>query len=195
MDLDAIEFTRKIGTEKIIGVKNDVNLLNYWQWAYSDLIGNTERGSLAEYIVSLACENDNEIRVNWDAYDLELKNGIKVEVKSSAYLQTWKQKKYTKPLFGINKTKAWNYIENVYDDETKRQADIYVFALLAHKDKSSVNPLDINQWEFYVLSTEKLNKVMGDCKTISLDKIIDLGAEKILFNDLLDKINREYSKR
>ncbi len=25
---------------------------DFWQWAYSDLVGNTDRGTLAEYIVA-----------------------------------------------------------------------------------------------------------------------------------------------
>ncbi len=27
---------------------------DFWQWAYSDLVGNTDRGTLAEYIVAKA---------------------------------------------------------------------------------------------------------------------------------------------
>jgi len=29
-------------------------LRDFWAWAYSDLIGNTERGRLAEFIVAMA---------------------------------------------------------------------------------------------------------------------------------------------
>jgi len=40
----------------------------------------------------------------------------------------------------------------------KRQADVYVFALLFHKDKNTGNPLDISQWEFFVLPTKVLDQ-------------------------------------
>ncbi len=33
-----------------------------------------------------------------------------------------------------------------------READVYVFALLAHTDKSTIDPLDLDQWQFFVLS-------------------------------------------
>ena len=104
MTLEAIEFTRKTGLEEIVSQSKKRNLIDFWQWAYSDIIGNTERGNLAEYLVALACGVDNKTRISWDAYDLELENGTKVEVKSSAYLQSWKQKDYSKPIFNIPKT-------------------------------------------------------------------------------------------
>ena len=63
------------------------DLRQFWRWACSDLIGNAQRGVLAEYIVGLAlgCVADG-VRVEWDASDLLTEAGIRVEVKSSAYL-------------------------------------------------------------------------------------------------------------
>jgi hypothetical protein len=45
-------------------------------------------------------------------------------------------------------------------------AALYVFALLAHTDKPTVNPLDLDQWTFYVLRTAVL-----DARTCSQDSI------------------------
>jgi len=188
MELDSMEFTRKTGLEEIINQGKKRSLLDFWQWAYSDLLGNTERGYLAEYLVALACNIDYKNRISWDAYDLELENGIKIEVKSSGYVQTWKQKDYTKPIFRIPKTFAWDYKENVYDTEKKRQADIYVFALLAHKDKSTINPLDTSQWEFYVINSKVIDTNVGDLKQITLGNLIKLNAIKSNFDKLLEDI-------
>lgn len=184
----AIEINRKTGSEEILGITSKNTLLNFWQWAYSDIIGNTERGCLAEYLVALACNVDQKVRVSWDYYDLELPSGIKIEVKSSAYLQTWKQKSYSKPSFGIQKTKAWDYIENLYREESKRQADVYVFSLLSHKQKETLNPLDTSQWEFYILRTEVIDFEMKDRRQISLDKVKELNALKSSFGELKDNI-------
>ncbi len=41
----------------------------FWQWAFSDLTGNTERGALAEYIVACALGVQNKLRVMWDTCD------------------------------------------------------------------------------------------------------------------------------
>ena len=184
----AIETNRKTGAEEILGVTSKNTLLNFWQWAYSDIIGNTERGNLAEYLVALACNIDHKVQVSWDSYDLELPNGIKIEVKSSAYLQSWKQKRYSKPSFGIQKTKAWDYIENLYHEESKRQADVYVFALLSHYYNETLNPLDTSQWEFYILRTDVIDIEMKDRKQISLDKVKKLNAVKSSFSELMNNI-------
>ena len=43
---------------------------DFWQWAYSDLVGNTDRGTLAEYIVSKAIGDGRETRNSWESFDL-----------------------------------------------------------------------------------------------------------------------------
>ena len=188
LELDAITPTRKTGSEQIVGTDKKRSLLNFWQWAYSDLVGNTERGAVAEYLVALACGIDDKSRVGWDTYDLKLDNRIRIEVKSSAYLQSWKQKDFSKPTFSIRQTIAWDAIENVYSTEKKRHADVYVFALLAHKDQETLNPLDTKQWEFYVIQTNVIDSRLKDYKQVSLKKLEGLGAVKSTFDQLLENI-------
>jgi hypothetical protein len=187
MDLGIIEYTRKEGSEEIICKDKGHTLLNFWQWAYSDLIGNTERGALAEYLVALACGIDKKPRIGWDSYDLETMEGIKVEVKSSAYIQTWKQKDYSKPIFNIPLTHAWDYRENILHKEKKRHADVYVFALLAHKEQSTLNPLNMDQWEFYVLATKQLTEYTRSQHSITLKSLQSL-TEIVHYNSLKAEI-------
>jgi hypothetical protein len=42
--------------------------------------------------------------------------------------------------------------------EIKRQSDIYIFCLLSHREQLTLNPLNIDQWEFYLLPTAYLDK-------------------------------------
>jgi len=188
MESPSIPPIRRSGNEEIVCDTKGRSLLNLWQWAYSDLIGNTERGIIAEYLVAVACGIDHKPRISWDAYDMELDNGIKIEVKSSGYLQTWKQKNFSKPMFNIPKTFAWDSTENVYETLAKRQADIYVFAVHSHKEITTINPLNTNQWEFYVISTKVLDDKVGDKKQIGLNKLQETGAIKSNFSDLLSNI-------
>ena len=188
MESPSITPMRRSGNEEIVCDQKNQTLLNLWRWAYSDLIGNTERGIIVEYLVALACGIDHKPRISWDAYDMQLENGIKIEVKSTGYLQTWKQKNFSKPMFNIPKTFAWDSTENVYETLAKRQADVYVFAVHAHKDIATINSLDTNQWEFYVISTTVLNDKVGDKKQIGLNKLLELGAIRSNFNDLLHNI-------
>lgn len=58
----------------------------------SDLVSNATRCRLAEYIVARALGISTAgVRDEWAAYDLITPDGIRIEVKSAAYLQSWRQ--------------------------------------------------------------------------------------------------------
>lgn len=115
------------------------------------------------------------VRAEWDAYDLTSKSGIAVEIKSAAYLQSWFQEKLSDIGFSISKSREWNSATNKLSSESKRQADVYVFCLLEHKNKATVNPMDLNQWCFYILSTKILNTECKSLKKLSLKKLLSLS--------------------
>ena len=101
-ELRARALVRKTGEEEF--KENGVaiaKLSEYWQWSASDLLGNTERGRLAEYIVATAVGVAGGVRSGWEPYDVETLLGTRVEVKASAYVQTWGQKTLSKIIFGI----------------------------------------------------------------------------------------------
>lgn len=170
------------------------HLSDFWSWAHSDLMGNTERGILAEYIVACAIGVEKKERIEWAPYDLCSKEGIHIEVKSSGYLQTWGQKKLSSPTFGIQPTYGWDPSTNEYESEKRRQADVYVFCLHTHTDPETANPLDLSQWEFYVISTNELNQTVGNQKRISLGSLIKLGAIKCVFQTLYETIKKVAGK-
>ena len=77
-----------------------------WQWAYSDIVGNTDRGALAEFIVARAVKSTGQTTNSWAPYDLKTPPGVKVEVKSAAYLQARYQKDLSKVQFSIRRATA-----------------------------------------------------------------------------------------
>lgn len=191
--LGKITVDKKCGNEKFInGVDN--TLLDYWSWAHSDVVGNAERGVLAEYIVAMAFDVHRGTRTEWDSYDLTTKDGIKIEVKSSGYIQTWSQKKISSISFGIQPTQALDQETNIYSNIKKRQADIYIFCVHKHKDQETINPLDINQWEFYIISTNDLNYHVSNQKTIVLSKLLKIGAVKTEYSSLRDVTRKIYKE-
>ncbi len=143
---------------RLQGQELTFNVLQFWQWSTSDLVSNATRGRLAEFIVAQALEAASLVRDEWAAYDLQTPEGIKVEVKSSAYLQSWSQAKLSSVLFSVKKARAWNRESNRQAVKATRQAHVYVFALLAHENKVTLDPLNLDQWEFYVLPTSILNE-------------------------------------
>ncbi len=45
-------------------------ILDFWQWAYSDLLSNRNRALFAEFIVGTALGVLGQPRVEWDSVDL-----------------------------------------------------------------------------------------------------------------------------
>lgn len=148
-------------------------LLQFWQWSSSDLVSNAMRGVLAEYIVACDLGVADGVRTEWDTYDLRTKSGIKVEVKSAAYCQSWHQTKLSNICFGIAPTRGWDASTNTTATELARQSDVYVFCLLHHRDKATLDPLNLDQWDFYVLPTRTLNERCPTQKSIALASLLD----------------------
>jgi hypothetical protein len=162
-----------------------VTVADFWKWAVSDLLSNATRGVLAEFIVARALGISlNAVRDEWGAYDLETSEGIKVEVKSAAFIQSWFQKKASTISFRVPMTRAWDAESNVQAKESKRQADVYVFALLAHIDQSTIDPLNLNQWHFYALPTSALNLRTRSQHSITLKSLETLSGGHVNFKEL-----------
>ncbi len=145
--LPPLKVSRKTGGETFQNGTSslDFSLLNFWQWSASDLVSNALRGRLAEFLVAQALGVADGLRVEWDAYDLRTSKGLTIEVKSAAYVQTWAQKALSTISFDIAPTRFWDPVTNDLGDESRRQATLYVFALLACKDKAIIDPLDVSQ--------------------------------------------------
>jgi hypothetical protein len=134
-------------------------------------------------------------REEWDAYDLKTKNGLKIEIKSSSYLQSWEQTELSKIIFGIQPTSNWDYSTNKRSKEKIRQSDIYIFCVLSHKDKNSVDPLNLSQWDFYILETKILNDKVTVQKSITLSNLLKLHPIKIKYDELkkeIEHIEKKY---
>lgn len=163
------------------GMPTNHLLSDFWAWFSSDLLNNTTRGILAEYIVASALELDTSgQRQVWDAFDVTY-GDTTVEVKSSAYLQSWNEGKRSSPIFGIAPTYVWNDREVI---TRSRKADIYVFCLFAHDERETAEPMRLEQWRFFVLPTSTLNEKCGEQKTITLNSLISLSPREATYETL-----------
>jgi len=189
LELQKINTERKKGTETFRFENENLNfkINDFWIWNQSNLIENRTRGILAEFIVKQALNIKDGIRIEWDSYDLKTENGIKIEIKSAAYIQSWEQKKYSNIQFGIAQT-VGDTSNLEYDGKLNRWSDFYVFCLLNNKEQKTINPIDLNQWTFYVLKTEILNKKIPAQKTIRLNSLLRLNPMKCNFNELKNVI-------
>ena len=159
-NLSRIPQLRRDGTERFHSGGADLgfDLLGFWKWSVSDLVSNATRGRLAEYIIATAIGAADGVRDEWAAYDLLDPRGISIEVKSAAYIQTWHQDRLSTISFNCAPSFAWDPETNRQSDVKRRQAEVYVFALLAHQHQATLDPLDVAQWEFYVVPTVTLDR-------------------------------------
>ena len=188
--LGVVRAVPKRGNEpfQLDGKPMDFDLLAYWRWAASDLLNNTSRGNLAEFIVARALGVPAPLRATWEEYDLATADGVRIEVKSSAYIQGWGQARHSKPRFGINPSRKWEKEHAGRAEQAARHSDVYVFALLHHMQQKTVDPTDLAQWTFYVLPTSTLDSKCPGQKTIGLGTLAALGARKAGYGDLRDAV-------
>ena len=179
---------QRSGTEPVhqSGVPLGPTLQEFWRWSASDLVGNTTRGILAEFLVAKALQIDLSVRAEWDAVDLRSGDGLRIEVKSAAYIQSWPQDKHSAIRFSIARTVGWDARTNRAGNEPRRQADVYVFCLLAQREPSDIDPLDVDQWQFWVVSAANLDDELGDQKSLGLGTLQRLAGPPVRWHQLAD---------
>lgn len=185
----ALQTFRKSGDEhfSLSGESLNLQLSAFWQWSASDLVSNAMRGVLAEFIVASALGLAEGVRNQWDAFDLLLADGTRIEVKSAAYLQSWAHAKLSSIVFTIRPTLAWSSETNRLSSELRRQADIYIFCLLDHRKKSTLDPMRLEQWTFYLLHSSVLDERFPMKKTISLASLLKLEPLEAKFENLAER--------
>lgn len=147
------------GTERLIGLEATVT--DFWRWAFSDLRENTTRGVLAEFLVARAVRDQRDLRIAWDNFDAQTPEGATIEVKCSAFLQSWRQKEYSQLVFGRLSAREFDATRNEYSLDTRVRADVFVFAVQNQKDPASYDMLDVSHWEFWVLDANVVRQHAG----------------------------------
>ncbi len=185
---------RPQSTFTVDGKSTSFTILDFWVWMGSDVLNNAFRGMVAEYIVGQATGawNHAAVRVEWDQVDIRTPEGISIEVKSAAYIQSWRQPRPSRIDFRIAKTLSWDSVTGEYSETPIRSADVYVFCLLFHRDEMTINPLELTQWEFTVVPTKTLDEVLGDQKTVRLSRLRELGAAPVGYRQLRTAVLEAY---
>lgn len=188
------------GNEKFMFKDKDLGktMLNFWSWAYSDLIRNVNRGAFAEFVVREAmntqCRNTpprTDFRVSMDAYDLLSPDGIRVEVKSSAYIQAWESEHPARISFRIAPAKSLDSSGNYSaDSQYCRHSDVYVFCVWTAMSREQ-NILDLSLWDFYVIATKTLDQKVPNQKTITFQSLLSLQPRKVDSFGLYEAIRSE----
>lgn len=161
-----------------------ITVIDFWRFAYSDL-NSDPRDYLAEYIVSYALGINKPFnKEGWTLFDI-LYNEKRIEVKCTGYFQTWRTDEKTCKQRCFSIRPAHDNTKNTFE----RQNDVYVFCLLLGETREEANPLNLNNWEFYIVPTTLINEKCKTNKTISLNRIKKLGITATKYEDIKSKID------
>lgn len=193
--MDPIPIKKLNGLEAFMqnGVPVGLTLSDFWAWAFSDCINNTTRGILAEFLVAAALGIDlGKPRDAWSKYDLEYR-GKGIEVKSASYHQRWYQAKESTISFKVPPRLGWDAETNKQDTVPKRHAFIYVLCHLAEQERLRVDPLDTDQWKFWVVPTSFFDGRIRSQHSItlaSLIKEVKEGQGPIAFGQIREQVDK-----
>ncbi|MGY1632232.1 hypothetical protein ACI784_11070 [Geodermatophilus sp. SYSU D01186] len=140
---------------------------------------------LAELLVARAVGAASRPRIEWDAYDVLTPEGIRLEVKSGAYLQAWEQSRLSTVVFGGLSARTWSSTDG-YSAATSYNADAYVFAVHTSIDHDRYDALDAGQWSFWVLPQHVVAST-GQ-RSMRLSRVEALAGAGIPYADLAERI-------
>ncbi len=175
------------------GAPEAFTLGDFWRWHATHLMSNITRGHLAEFIVA----NALGIHVSgplpeWESHDL-LFEDKRIEIKASAYIQEWNQAVNTNPRFSIRPARRWD--DSVgYSDKAQRNSDMYIFCVLAETDRSAVDPLLLDKWEFYPVLTSVLDAMLGAQKSVGMGTICRMCPAPFDYASLRDAVIRLFNQ-
>ncbi|HMS42169.1 MAG TPA: hypothetical protein PKE69_18190 [Pyrinomonadaceae bacterium] len=167
---------KKLSGKEKIGEIDNGTVLDFWSWAYSDILSNRNRSIFAEFLVATALGETDNPRIEWDAVDLRYQ-GKKIEVKSAAYVQSWQQNKLSTIRFDIGKKLGWFAETNSFGTLAERNADCYVFCLFTEQNREEANILDVEKWIFFVAQTRQLEERFNNQKSVSLNYLKEICLE------------------
>jgi len=148
--------TPLVGSESFVGIV--ATCVELWRSSCRDFRDYTSRGVLAAFLVAKAVGYVRGKRIGWANYDVETEDGTTIEVKSSAFLQSWGQRQHSRLAFGRLKGRTFDADRNEYGEEPEVRADIFVFAVQTQQDPTVYDMLDVRHWEFWVVRADKVRE-------------------------------------
>ena len=185
MSFEPAELSDLEGGEPFDGL--DADVLDFWRFAMGDLRTNNVRGYLSEFFVARAV-GSNQKRVEWDPWDVTAPDGTRIEVKTSAYLQSWAQRTLSRPRFSVPRTFGWDAATNSRSTRAEFNADVYVFCLHEAKTHEEYDPLSLAQWTFYVAGRSAIEAHPG--VSMGLSTLSRIAGEPVAYAELGAEIRR-----
>ena len=170
------------------------SVLDFWRYSFSQLENLGDR--IAEFLVAKALGIDKAENVNyWTAYDMAYRNK-RIEVKSTSYVHPWNTRVSRVRMFSIEPTNNSYWGNSIDGDNSERtmsrQSEVYVFCLNSNEDIRNNNPLNIDDWIFYVVPTYEINIYCQDNpnqKKISLNVVRRMSKNGVSFDGIKNEVD------
>lgn len=165
----------------------DYGILDFWKYKYSNIWNMQEY--IAEFIVEKALGMEKSHNTDsWTLFDIMYRN-TRIEIKETSYYHPWNEngKISNQRTFGITMANS-KYENEEQENKFERQNDIYVFCLNTGETREESDPMNLNNWEFYIIPTKVINERCGNNKTISLNRIRKL-TQKINYEEIKNQID------
>ena len=180
------------GKEKFLcgGKELVFDMDDFWRFHYSNIY--SLHGEIAEFVVARALGiTDAQNAAYWTLWDISYRN-IRIEVKATAYFHLWNTdgKVSQQRTFSIAAANGSYDPQKSGNAEFCRQNDIYVFCLNNGETMESSYPLNMDNWEFYVVPTSFLNEHCADNKKISIGRIRSFGFVPLAYEALKPTIDK-----
>jgi len=165
--------------------QDKASLLDFWSWAFGDLCDDDVKGIFAEWMVARLLDLPAPRRISWANNDLVTRSGIGIEVKASAYWQSWKRINqngelkvdaedvdHAKAKIRFGGLRARDSVSPALQTGGTRglKSQLYVFCFQKHWRAAGWDAWQLDQWDFYVLDREQLERE-GVGNSISLAKL------------------------
>jgi hypothetical protein len=161
--------------DKLIGIdeiSGEQTIADFWRWAFSDLCDDDVKGIFAEWLVCRLLDLPMTRRFSWANCDIRTPGGVRIEVKSSAWWQSWRllngdgspREPRVEPSQVIQFRRLKSRDPELYgvcqggekDIVASYHADLYVFAIQNEHNAEIWNALDLRQWTFYLLTRNQV---------------------------------------
>jgi hypothetical protein len=162
--------TRVDPEDILIGLDGEQHtVLDFWRWSFSDLCDDALKGQFTEWLVTLLLGIPCKRHLHWENTDFETETGVRIEVKSSSYWQSWKlwgNGGKPRPVRVSGKMEELRISfaglkvrDNTQGSLPEFRSDLYIFAFQAQRDPRLWNALDLGQWEFYMLTKAEMKSI------------------------------------
>ena len=118
----------KLEPNRIIDDLYGNTVLDFWSWAFSDLISGSNRGIFAEFLVGAVLGTTENARIEWDVAD-HIYRGRKINVKSAAYIEHWLQSKPSRISFPVNHIQRKEIKTSIPGLTLYPKPEVYVFCV------------------------------------------------------------------